>query len=221
MAFPLSFSESRNTACRFAVFLADAFTGRNSLSGTVNVNIAGQPAGFQKPGESTWIFFNLADGAYNIAVTSDADTPYYVPVTIPVSVPASHPLWPGFPDQGLADATLMLDDPAQPAAYRAQRALATLQPTTSYPFPSGTTLIRGRVTAGGAPLSNATVLVDGGTQLSYVTGADGQYVIFFSRPTGMTQDVNLRAQHAAKPDVVIALTVQRGRTVNLDIPMAP
>lgn len=221
MGFPLSFSETRNAACRFAVFLTDAFTGRNSLNGTVNVKIAGQPAAFQKPGESTWIFFALPDGAYNISVASDPDTLYYLPVTIPVNLPAAHPLWPGFPDQGLADATLMLDDPGQPAAYRAQRALAALQPAASYPFPSGTTLVRGKVAAGGVPLSNATVLVDGGTQLPYVTGADGQYVIFFNRPTGMTQNVNLRAQHAAKPDVVTAVTVERGRTVNLDIPMAP
>jgi len=221
MAFPLSFQETRNATCKLAVFLSDAFTGRNSLSGTVNAKIAGQSVPFAKPGESTWIFFALPDGAYNVTVTSDTDTPYYVPVTIPVTLPVAHPLWPGFPDQGLADPNLLLDDSGQPAAYRDQRTLAALKPTVSYPFPSGTTLVRGRVLAGGTPLAGATVLVDGGTQISYVTGADGQYVIFFDRPTGMTQSVNLRVQHAAKPDVVTAVNVERGRTLNLDIAMAP
>jgi len=221
MPFPLSFSETRQTECRFAVFLTDAFTRQNSLIGTVNVEIVGQPAPFAKPNEATWAFFVLSDGGHNISVASGPDTPYYLPATIPANLPVAHNLWPGFPDQALADPTLPLDDPAQPAAYRDQRTLAALKPTVSYPFPLGATLIRGRVTAGAAPLEAATVQVDGGTQLPYGTGIDGQYVIFFDRPAGMTQNVNLRTQHAAKPDVLTAVKVERGRSVNLDISMAP
>jgi hypothetical protein len=221
MAFPLIFTEDRTLTSRFTLFLYDGFSRRNFLDGTVEVQIAGQPAPYAKPGEATWIFYSLPDGAYSVTVAPDVDTPYYQPVTIPVNLPVPNALWPAFPDRTLADPTLMLDDPAQTVAYRAQRALATLRPTASYPFPQGTTLVRGTVRAGGVALPDATVFVDGQPQLSYVTASDGQFVIFFDQPQGMAQNLNLRAQHASKPDVLTPVTVQRGLSVKVDITMAP
>jgi hypothetical protein len=221
MAFALTSTETRNDTCRLALFLSDAVTRDNTLQGTVNVAIAGQKIPVEKPGEATFIFFALPDGAYTITVASDADTPFYQPVAIPVTLPVAHGLWPGYPDQLLADPTLMLNDPAQTPAYRAQLDLASLKPTIAYPFVPGATLVRGIVMAGGVPLAGATVLVNGGTGPAYVTAAGGEYVLFLDKPVGMSQTITLRVQHAAKPDVLAPVTVERGRTVGLDITMAP
>jgi hypothetical protein len=45
----------------------------------------------------------------------------------------------------------------KPVVYLAQRKLTGLQPTTSYPFPSGTTPVRGLISIAGAPVSGAFV----------------------------------------------------------------
>ena len=75
--------------------------------------------------------------------------------------------------------------------------------------------------AGGVPLADATVLVNGGTEVPYVTSSTGEYVLVFDNPQGLSQTVTLRAQHAAKADVTAPVTVQRGRTETLNISMAP
>lgn len=144
--------------------LRDGFTDSNVLQGDVNVTIGKNSPLFQKDSEATFVFANLPNGSYTAKVTSTPDQPYYLPVAIPITLPLSVPSdtswpqpWTGYPNVTLADAALMLDDPAQSAAYLAQRELASLRPTTCYPFPSGTTLVRGQVTAAGAPVSGAFV----------------------------------------------------------------
>lgn len=221
MPFPLAFQEAQSISCRFALSLYDGFSGANALQGAVSVGIDGQRTPIAKQYQATWVFLSLPDGNYNISVVSDSDTPYYQPVTVPVTLPVTNALWPGYPDNSLADPNLLLDDPAQTAAYIAQRKLATLMPTASYPFPAGTTLVRGTILAGGVPLADATVLVDGGTEIPYVTSSTGEYVLVFDSPQGLSQTVTLRAQHAAKADVTAPVTVQRGRTETLNISMAP
>jgi hypothetical protein len=222
MPFPTTIGpEVITTTCRLALLLEDAFRREPRLVGPVAVRIDGQPPAWPKPQDATFLFFELPDGAYTIHVASDPLYPYYQPVDIPVTLPVADPRWPAFPDLSIADRTLRLDDPAQPAAYRAQRDRAALRPTTRYPFPVGATLVRGTVTAGGAALAAAMVAVDGGPELPYLTDADGSFVIFFEPPGAVEAPLTVRAQHAAKPDVTVAVAVRRGETTVVNIAMAP
>jgi hypothetical protein len=221
MALRTLYTETFDTRCGVALQLVDAFSRLPRLEGAVTVKIANMRPPAVRPGEATFVFLDLANGAYQVQVASAPETPYYLPVAIPVTVPMTSPLWPAFPDLAIADRTLPLDDAAQPAAYRTQRALATLHPAVGYPFPPDATLVRGSVTAGGQPLQGATVSQVGSTVLPYTTGPAGEFVIFFSRPQGMAQNVTLRASHPAKPPVDAAVTVKRGSTATANFVMAP
>lgn len=144
--------------------LWDAFTGQNLLEGDVTLCIGQIKPLFAKDTEATFVFGTLADGNYTMNVRSVAAEPYYLPANIPITLPLPSPAntqwptpWPGYPNVTLADPTKTLDDPNQNVAYVAQREQASLQPTTAYPFPAGTTLVRGVVTTAGVPLSNAFV----------------------------------------------------------------
>lgn len=222
MPFPTTIApETTTSTCRLALLLEDAFRREPRLVGPVAVQVDGQPLPWLKTPDATFIFFELPDGAYTVHVASDPLYPYYRAVDIPVTLPVADPRWPAFPDRSIADDTLRLDDPTQPAAYRAQRDRAALRPTTRYPFPVGATLVRGAITAGGAPLAGATVSVDGGPELPYGTDADGTFVIFFEPPGAVEAPATLRAQHAAKPDVTVPAVVRRGVTTVVNIAMAP
>jgi hypothetical protein len=187
---------------------------------------------FRKTPEATFLFFGLSPGAYVLQVRSngaspDQTPPFYLPADIPVNVTdlpvmvtAQKPIWPAFPDINLADSTKPLPDPTQPEAYRAQRRAATLQPSTAYPFPAGSTLVRGTVLANGAPLAEARVqrVSD---DLSYPTGDDGGFVLFFTQISGVGETITLQATHALHPLVQQKTDVHRGMTVATNIVMAP
>ena len=167
--------------------LRDAFSGSNVLAGDLIVKIGQIKPVFQSgPGE--FVFGNLVNGRYIVNVQSVSEQPYYCAVNIPVTLPGPRPansLWDplpvagGYPDIGLADPAKMLDDPEQTSGYLGQRALATLLPTTAYPFPPGTTLVRGVVTAAGVPLSGALISTTPIAQ-------PGQFPILVSNPSGIT-----------------------------------
>ncbi len=230
-----------------ALMLLDRFTETNETVGRVLVRIANQPfeppfVPAQQPGQASFFFYDLPAGAYTLQVRSNregkaddarlpqedeppyylSEPPYYFAVDIPVVVPPANNLWPGFPDLLLADQTKPLNDPTQPIAFRDQRSRATLQPTNAYPFPTGASLVRGRVLANGNPLGNARVrrfdLNDG---LEYRTGADGFYVLFFMSVKGVDEPITIRASHAFHPDKDQPVTVRRGMTVTQNIVMAP
>jgi hypothetical protein len=229
--FKTRFPDIQEQKLAFGLTLFDRFTRASQLVGKTTVRLADMPPvppflPFQKSPEAIFLFSGLAPGNYRVEVRSNEadqgsnDPPYYAPVDIAVTLPMPHPRWPAFPDALLADQRKPLDDPTQIAAYRQQRALATLQPTTAYPFPEDAILVRGRVLAGGLPLAQATVEVDGG-DLNYATGADGEYVLFFTRMTGVTQTVTLRAVHALHAPVTRTVGLQRGMTVAANIEMSP
>jgi hypothetical protein len=215
----------------FGLILFDQFTQANRLLGNTTVRLADHPTvtpylPFPKTPQAVFLFFGLVPGDYRVEVRSNQtgpgviDPPYYFPVDVSVTLPMPHPLWPIFPDVSIADQNKPLDDPGQTAAYREQRALVTLIPTTAYPFPEDATLVRGRVLAGDLPLAQARVGVAGG-DLQYQTGDDGEFVIFFTRLNGVSETVTLRAEHALHLAVDQNVQVRRGMTVATKIVMSP
>jgi len=231
----------------FALMLLDRFTETNEPLGKLTVRIASQPfeppfVPGQQPGQASFFFFDLPPAAYTLQVRSNkggkfddakppqedeppyylSEPPYYFAVDIPIVIPPANGQWPAFPNLLLADQTKPLDDPTQPAAFRDQRSRATLQPTTSYPFPTGASLLRGRVLASGNPLANARVRrIDINDGLEYRTGADGYYVLFFKNVKGASEQITVRASQVFQPDTDQPVTVRRGMTVTQNIVMAP
>jgi hypothetical protein len=187
---------------------------------------------YRKAPQAVFLYFGLLTGEYVAHVGSNVDLPeqtppYYLPADIsiavadlPVTAPVQQPIWPAFPDINLADDTKPLDDPTQNPAYRAQRLAATLQPSTAYPFPAGSTLVRGTVYINGTPLAGATVQ-SSAAQLPYLTGEDGGFVLFFTQISGLNQTITLQATHALHPAVQQNVEVHRGMTVTTSIIMAP
>jgi hypothetical protein len=216
MPFPTLPGEFITTTLQFALLLRDAVTNSGELVGDVTVT-SGAIEGQQKNSAGTFLFYALKNGAQNFAVTCGLYTPYYVPTTIDVTLPMPNNLWPAFPDVTLANPSLPLGDPGQTAAYIAQRKQATLLPTNQYPFPAGSTLIRGTVTQGGSPLAGATIAEAGGTDPGYTTGADGQFVILVSSPPAIPQQVTLNVTVAGKAAGSATVTVIRGLTVSATI----
>jgi hypothetical protein len=233
-----AFSEQRQLKLGLALFLFDGFTRRSDLLGLykdmaqereeqalavdnvgrarlarhTTVRVAGRTiVPRRRERESTFLFFGLPAGNYTLEVRS----PYYEPRDIVLMLPLQDTRWPAFPDVTLADETLPLDSPAQPAAYRDQRALTTLQPSVRYPFPGGTTLARGVVRSGGGPLQGATVRQQGSASAA-TSDANGEYVLFFRDIAGSGQTVVLEAAHPLHPTVAASLAVVRGLTVLKD-----
>ncbi len=168
----------------------------------------------QKDARAVVFFADLTPGAHVVEVRS----PYYVPRDITVQVPFPSTNWPAFPDVTLADEDVPLGSPAQPAAYRVQRAAATVEPSTMYPFPSDATLIRGTVRSGGVPLAGATVrrVAD---PAGYVTGATGEFVLFFDDVPGVGAALAVQATHPLHAPVNTMVQALRGTTVRRDISM--
>ena len=184
----------------------------------------GSIQGQQKDSSGTFLFFALQPGAQSLSVSSGPDTPYYLPATVAITIPVLNPpplppTFLAFPDIGLADPTLPLGDPGQTPAYIAQRKAATLLPATAYPFPEGTTLIRGTVRHAGNPEPNATVQQVGSTDPAYVTAGDGQFVLFWKDAPGVPQTVTVNVKHAALADANVNVTVVRGQTVSVTVDM--
>jgi hypothetical protein len=219
----------------FALLLYDGFTRSQQLVGQITVRLKDKPTikpftPFEKTAEATFLFFGLPPGDYTVQVRSNERTPearpaYYLPADIPITIPMPHVLWPAFPDITLADQDKLPDDPGQPAAYRAQRKAATLQPSTAYPFPAGATLVRGKVLAAGVPLLDA--VVTDSNQLNYQTGtyrtgSDGEFVLFFENVSGaIDTTITLLATHEARPNKRTDVKVRRGITAVTNIEMAP
>lgn len=234
-----SYSESRQITLALALIFFDAFTRRNQLVGLYDdvaqeredvalatdvrgrarlarhttVRVAGRPlVPRRREADATFLFLDLPPGSHTFQVRS----PYYDGLDLALSIPRPNPRWPAFPDINLADETLPLDSPAQPAAYRLQRSQATLQPTARYPFPSGTTLVRGTVRRNGQPLVAARVRRLGDSTAS-TTDASGEYVLFFTDVAGSTQTITLEATHPLSMTVTAPVTIVRGLTVLKDI----
>jgi hypothetical protein len=225
--------DTRELQLGFGLLLLDGFSKAPELLGEIAVTLANAPAlkPFEKNADAAFYFFDLPAGNYTVQVRSNPrrERPYYLPLDLPFAVPMAHPSWPVFPDALLADPDLPLAHPDQFAPYRNQRTLATLQPTTAYPFPAEAALVRGTVRANGAALAGATVSATLQFQTnpaqfearSYLTQADGSFVLFFRQVGGTGSDITLSATHPNHPNQNLPIKVRRGMTVATDIIMAP
>ena len=178
--------DTSNFQPALVVLLRDGFTGDSELAGDVTVQIGSAVPLVPDPAQATFLFMKLANGTYSVNVQSTSDEPYYFPASILVTLPfprpakslwAQPPIWTGYPDLVLADPNKLLDDPQQTPEYLAQLQQTTLSPTTAYPFPAGTTLVRGTITGAGVPLTGAFVT----TQLE---AQAGQFPVIVANPSG-------------------------------------
>jgi hypothetical protein len=247
MAFTTIEPDVAELQLSLALLLYDGFTGAQELIGDISVSLSKTVTSplssplqlqqtlqmpFRKTPQATFLFFELLTGEYIAQIRSNVDLPdqtppYYLAADLsvnvadlPFAVPVRQAIWPAFPDINLADSTKPLDDPTQNPAYRAQRLAATLQPSTAYPFPAGSTLVRGTVFANGVPLAGATVH-SVAAELQYLTGDDGEFVLFFTKISGIGETITLQATHALHPTVQQNTDVHRGMTVATNIVMAP
>ena len=209
----------------FALVLRDGFADSDELLGEITV-AGGGVKGKQKDSSGAFLFYKLQPGAQDISVDSSDDTPYYLPAKVGVTIPVPQPAppvpqypWPIFPDVRLADPDLPLGDPGQPAAYRNQRTAATLWPSIAYPFPEGTTLVRGTVTHGGPghPMSRATVQRTGSTDPAFTTDSNGQFVLYWQQAPGIPQKITLKVAAAGLGSRNVDVVVNRGLTNLIDI----
>ncbi len=216
MTFPVGSLESSVTTLSFALLLRDRLTFADALAGDVGAT-AGPITGQRKGTTGAFVFFSFKNGPTTLKVRSAPSTPYYLPADIAVTVPMPSALWPAFPDITLANPALALWDPNQPAAYRTQFLQACLAPSIAYPFDSGATLVRGTVTnsATKKALAGVTVSDASGSTLSYVTSADGQFVLVFQQPPASPTPVTIRVQRAGQPEVDTQVTLRRAATATL------
>jgi|SRR5262249_31935073 len=217
--------EKLNVNVQFAILMRDGFADSDELLGNVEVKLGALKARRKESSGLFW-FRNVTAGNQALSVSSIEDPPYYLAKTFNVTIPAPPPPapaprnpWPAFPDLQLANPDLRLGDPGQTAQYKQQRATATLFPTTAYPFPDGATLIRGTVTHAGLPLAGASVKQVGSDDPSYITGADGQFVLYWQDAPGIPKAVSLNATAPSLPAKNQNITVMRGLTASIVIDM--
>jgi hypothetical protein len=218
MSFPVTLLEQSDTVLTFALLLRDGLSLSPRLQGAVSVTAAGR-AGQRQADGGSFVFFGLAPGATDFAVRSGADTPYYLPADINVTLPAGAPSWPAFPDIGLADATLLLSDPAQPAAYRAQFLQACLTPSVSYPFDPDATLLRGTVLHGGVAAAHVSVTDRAGNAAPGLTNENGEFVLAFTAPATSPFSVTVRTHGGGLADTDTQVNIIRaaGTSVRISI----
>ncbi|HWA72756.1 MAG TPA: hypothetical protein VG937_10490 [Polyangiaceae bacterium] len=212
----LGYHETSDTELTLAVMLRDAFTGRPSLRGPVNVRVAGVEEGWSKPLESTYLFFRLPAGPHSIEVESRSEPPLYQPVSFSVSLPATDPAWRAYPDRTLADPAKSFDDATQLPLFRSQFLNTCLLPTAAYEFPAGTSLIRGTVRNALGPLDGVSVRVTGETR--YVTTATGEYVVFLK---SFLPSLNLEFSRGGYATQNVAVSVQAQSTTVINVVMTP
>ena len=208
---------------QFAVLLRDGFADSDELLGKVEVK-AGPLSARRKGSTGLFWFQDVIPGNQALSVSSSEDLPYYLAKKINVTIPAQAPPapaprnpWPAFPDIRQANLNLPLGDRGQTALYKQQRTDATLFPTTAYPFPDGATLIRGTVTHAGQPQDGATVKQAGSKDPAYVTGKDGQFVLYWQDAPGIPKVVTLNVTAPSLPPKNQNVTVRRGLTASITI----
>jgi hypothetical protein len=178
--------------------------------GDVRVFIQDQNLKALKNLSGYFFFLDLLDGTYQVQVESE----HYFERQITVNVPEPDPL-----------------NPVESI---------TLMPTPSYPFPSGSTLIRGMVQdSDGNPVSEATVRVEGiEKEVNNTTTDKGEFVLYI---TALTEDdiiivideekskrfvkgnsdkiIHLRATHDSKTGTFDLPSAEEGKTTSLGSPI--
>jgi hypothetical protein len=133
----------------FAVRLLDDFAARSSLVGTTEVFITASG----KRGLQTPSGYHVFTDLTAANVTIRIENRNYFPKEVAIDIAAL--------------------DPRNPVITQ------TMKPSYLYPFPTGSTLVRGAVRdAAGSPVRGATVAVTGST-IANASGEDGRFVLYW------------------------------------------
>jgi hypothetical protein len=169
--------EERTTRVSLAVPLLDAFTG-GLPRGNPRVSIDGVAATPIRNASGQFVFVDLDLDPGDVTVTVDGGAYYADPEPVEVTIPT---------EAALAAAEASGSDVFDPSADPV--AVGELVPTPTYPFPPGTTLVRGRVVddTGATPrrVADAAVSVDGVGRTTTTTD-DGEFVLSFARSEAVT-----------------------------------
>ncbi len=133
----------------FAVWLQDDLSGQASLVDTTQITIKENGRWALRNPSGYYVFTQMPE----TTVTVRVETKYYVLREVSVNIPALN--------------------------ARNPVVAVTMKPNSLYPFPTGTTLVRGIVVDAGAhPLSGATVSV-AGSAVTNTSEADGRFVLYW------------------------------------------
>ena len=80
----------KNVTLQFALLLRDGFADSDELLGVVTVT-GGNITGQRKNSTGTFLFYGLKPGAQHLAVSSDAETPYYLSAKVGIQIPVPDP----------------------------------------------------------------------------------------------------------------------------------
>ena len=143
----MTITERALSRVSLAVRLLDDFSGRPSLVGATRVFIIGSGRTAVQKSGGYYVFMDLA----NTNVTIRIENPHYFPAEAAIDIAAL--------------------DPRNPVVVR------TMKPGDLYPFPTGTTLVRGVIrNPADHPVQGAHVSVTGAVVASE-SGDDGRFVL--------------------------------------------
>jgi len=143
------------TEVSFALNLIDSFSRKRPV-GEVTVSVMDRDAKIVKNPSGYYVFLETTGNQYTVDVVSE----FYVKEVVPVDI-----------------AALKLSNPKSPVKK------VELNPLPSYPFPPGTTLIRGMVHDGaGNPVPGAGVEI-AAKSMSTKTTERGEFVFYFKELT--------------------------------------
>jgi hypothetical protein len=214
--------DERALRVSLAVPLVDAFTG-GSPRGDPSVSIDGSTATPIRNASGQFVFVDLDLDPGDVTVTVDGGAYYADPEPVDVTIPTEAEL--AAAETSGAD---VFDPSADPVG------VDELVPTPTYPFPPGTTLVRGRVVddTGATPVRvpDAQVGVDGVDRVTTTTD-DGEYVVCFARAEAVSvvrdggawlvrvggTDPTITAEATGLGTHAVTVSVPAGRTTVVDL----
>lgn len=179
------------TRLTFAVLPRDGFAPQKGLTGGCQISLAGGEAAPVMNRSGHYCFVDLPAGDYTVVTSAK----YYL-------------------DQEVAIATALLD-PKSPAIA------IDLEPSLAYPFPPGTTLLKGRIVdpAGGV-VSGAQVEIQSFGR-RFVSDKHGMFLFYFKGLDQEEERIRLEVSKVGFRDKHRNVDIERGVTGFIEITLRP